>query len=235
MNFFDNISGFLFHPYNHCKAVISEENASFGFIKSLLLVIYSSLIIGVVLCFWALYPERLYYGVPLDAELKMLFRISVSEPTIFMILIGLAFFLVFILNFAISGSANYLISRILSRRTPSSGYKKYLSIYGYSSILPLLLFGTFTIFWVYFVEKFNFTTELAPFFDLTLLNIIFFTVFFGFLAWKWVAETRVNQAFFDISMMRAIIPELVQIAMFIGFLQIVGYIGSIFAGTLITV
>ena len=187
----------------------------------------------IVLCFWALYPERIYYGVPLDAELKMLFRISVSEPAIFMMIIGLAFFLIFILNFMISGTSNYLISRTLSRGKVKTSYKEYISVYGYSSTLPLLLLGVFTIFWVYFVEKFNFTTELPPFFDWTLINMVFFGIFFGFLAWKWISEIRINQAFFDISFIRATIPELVQIATFIGFLLLIGYVGSMFAGELI--
>ncbi len=235
MTFFESIAGFLFRPYDQCKKVLSEEKSTKKFTHSLLLVGYSTLIIGTVFCFWILYPERIYYGVPLDAELKMLFRISVSKPVIFMIIIGLTFFLVFILNFMISGTVNYFISRRLSKiKTPSS-YKEYLSVYGYSSTLPLLLLGVFTIFWVYFVEKFNLTTEIPPFFDWTLSNMIFFSVFFGFLAWKWIAEIRVNQAFFDISVIRASIPELVQVATFIGFLVLIGYIGSIFAEELIVV
>ena len=75
MTFFESIAGFLFHPYDQCKKVLSEEKSTKNFTQSLLLVIYSAFIIGIVLCFWALYPERIYYGVPLDAELKMLFRI----------------------------------------------------------------------------------------------------------------------------------------------------------------
>ena len=180
MTFFESIAGFLFRPYDQCKKVLSEEKSTKKFTKSVLLVSYTALLIGVVFCFWALYPERIYYGVPLDAELKMLFRISVSEPGIFMVIIGLGFFLVFILNFIISGTTNYLISRGLSRGKNSLSYKEYLSVYGYSSTLPLLLLGVFTIFWIYFVEKFFFTTELPPFFDWTLTNAIFFSVFFIF-------------------------------------------------------
>lgn len=235
MGFLENVYGFLFQPYDQCKR-FSEDETTKKFTKTSLLVLYSGVILGVVLIFWILYPERIYYGVPLDAPLKMLFRISVSEPNLFLIVIGLALFLVVILNFLLIGCSNYVVAGLLSKKKLSGKQMRdYLSIYGYTSTLPLLLLGTVTVFWVYFIEKFNLTTEIPPFFDWNLINTIFFIILFGFLAWKWISEFRINQAFFDISIWRAIVPELIQIGVFFGFLMLVGYIGSIFAGDILGV
>ncbi|NVM28860.1 MAG: hypothetical protein HWN65_08450 [Candidatus Helarchaeota archaeon] len=238
MGFLENIAGFLFRPHDQCQKVLAEEKTNWRFTKTFLFVLYSTLILGIVCIFWILYPERVYYGVPLDASLKMLFRISVSEPILFLLILGVIFGLIVILHFLTIGTFNYIIGGVLSKKRrvfKGKDYRNYLSIYGISSTLPLLLLGVFTIFWVYFFEKLNFTTESPPFFDWTLLNTIFFSVLFGFLAWKWICGIRINQAFFDISLIRATIPILGQLATFYGFLMVAGYIGSLLSGELIGV
>jgi len=129
------------------------------------------------------------------------------------------------------GFCNYLICCLFStKKFSKSKFKDYLVVYGYTSNLPLLLLGIFIIFWIYFFEKFYIATDITPYIDFTPYIIIFLVIFFSFISYKWILEIRINQAFFKINILKAIIPELIQIIEFIGFYILLnlirGYISS---------
>ncbi|MHA1426263.1 MAG: hypothetical protein ACTSQI_09735, partial [Candidatus Helarchaeota archaeon] len=165
-------------------------------------------------------------------DFNQLTFIELSTPLTLFILFSVGFILVMGIYFVIVGTGNYIIEALLSKRKiTKSGYKDYLTLHGYS-ILPLLLLGVFTIFWIYFFEKLYFTQTIAPFIDFTRPMILFFTIFFIFLGWQWFIELRINQAFFNISIIRAIIPELVQVAMFWGFYILLQVVINMFTGNM---
>jgi len=231
MTFFENLSGFLFRPHRQCRNLLSEEELSKKLKTTFLFVLYGAVILSTIFVFWILYPERLYYPVPL-IEFRQLPFITLSTPLILFMVFLVGLFLIIGVQYLAIGLGNYLLGNFLSRYKQSKkGYKKYLIVHGYS-ILPLLLLGIFTIFWIYFFEKLYLATEIPPFLDFTPAVIIFFVIFFLFLGWQWFVEMRINQAFFEISIIRAIIPELIQIAMFFGFIMLLQYlIGTFAAGT----
>jgi hypothetical protein len=128
--------------------------------------------------------------------------------------------------FLLIGTINYAITRTYVKfEFTFKNYKKYLSIFGYS-ILPTLLFGIFTIFWIYFVEKLYLATEISPLIDFTLNNIIYIIMYFVFIIWKLVIETRMNQEFFQISVYKAMIPEILQLFLIIGFFFLINLLAT---------
>ncbi|MHA1130571.1 MAG: hypothetical protein ACTSQQ_07140, partial [Candidatus Helarchaeota archaeon] len=223
--------GFLFYPHKQCKSVLSEVEFAANLKRTILFVVYGAVLLGIVFVFWTFIPERLYYTVPY-IDFNQLTFIELSTPLTLFILFSVGFILVMGIYFVIVGTGNYIIEALLSKRKiTKSGYKDYLTLHGYS-ILPLLLLGVFTIFWIYFFEKLYFTQTIAPFIDFTRPMILFFTIFFIFLGWQWFVELRINQAFFNISIIRAIIPELVQVAMFWGFYVLLQVVINMFTGNM---
>lgn len=210
MKFFEDLGGFLFQPREQCKLFLTEENLARNLKWTLLLVLYGAIILGFTSCFLFLYPERLYYGV-IRSDFRNLQMLNLSQPIIIIAFISLGP-LIGLIHFFGAGLLNYLIIRLLIwRKGPDKryGYKNYLTVFGYSS-QPLLLFSIVYIFWVYFFEKFYISTDIFPFFDFSILNIISFILLFLFVGWKWFIELRINQEFFEISWRKAIIPEIVQ-------------------------
>lgn len=232
MTFLENISGFLFRPGSRCEAFLAEENFTRQFKRTILFVVYSSVILGIIFVFWTLLPETLYYGVSFDHEYRNLLFINLSNPTTLLIFFGIGFFLLVVYHFLVTGLINYWIGRIFAGNSTKTSLKQYYTVYGYSSTLPILLMGVFITFWIYFYEKLYLATEIPPFIDFTPPIIIFFSIFIGFLVWKWVIEMRMNQVFFNTSIIRAAIPELVQVLGFIGFIFLLGWIVRIFGATL---
>ncbi|MHA1649639.1 MAG: hypothetical protein ACTSYB_05555 [Candidatus Helarchaeota archaeon] len=234
MTFFEYIAGFLFRPYTQCNILLAELHSHpKQFKKSFVFVVYGSIILGIVFLFWIFYPECLYYGVSFDSAYRNLLFINLSTPmnllVIFLFIVGL----LVIFHFLLVGLCNYIVGCLFSEKKLSrADAKNYLAAYGYGSTLPLLLLGVFIIFWVYFFEKFYIATEIAPYIDFTFPVIVFFSIFFGFLIYKWIIETRINQAFFKVSIFRAVIPELIQVIGFIGFYMVLSYLIGTFAGSL---
>lgn len=230
MAFFENISGFLFRPYRQCKEFLREEANSFR--KTFVFVIYGSVITSIIALFFFLYPEVLYYGVSFEEPLRNLPFISLSEP---MILLG--GLVVFIgvgvgVHFLAIGVGNYLIGALISRtKITKTAAKKYLTVYGFSAQLPILLLGVFAIFWMYFFEKLYFATDISPWIDFTPMMILFTCILMGFMSWKWIMETRINQAFFNTSLIKAAMPEIVQIFLFFGFFVLLDVLISLFVGS----
>jgi hypothetical protein len=137
------------------------------------------------------------------------------------------------LHFLVIGLGNYFLGGIFSRKKISrTQAKNYLTVYGFSSILPLLLLGVCAIFWMYFFEKLYFATDISPFIDFTIPTIIFFCIIVGFMTWKWIIETRINQAFFNTSLTRAIIPELAQVFLFLGFFLFINFLLNAFVSSI---
>jgi hypothetical protein len=232
MSFFENISGFLFHPYSQCRNFVSLENKSNSFKTTALLVLYGSILLSILFVFFVLYPETIYYGVPSDVYFRNLMFINLSTPLILFIFFFIGLFLLIGMNFLGFGLLNYLICGVLTKQKISSHKcKQYLSIYGYN-ILPLLIYGVFLIFWIYFFEKLYLATEISPFIDFTLPNIALFSILFVFIIWKWIVESRINQAFFQTSILRAIVPEFLHFGFLIGFFLIVEMLLTTFAGAL---
>jgi hypothetical protein len=232
MSFFENISGFLFYPYTQCKNFMSGENQSNSFKKTALFVLYGAILLSILFVFLVLYPETLYYGVPSDVNFRNLLFINLSTPLILFIFFSIGLFLLIGMNFLGVGLLNYLICGILTKQKISAKKcKQYLSIYGYN-ILPLLIYGVFLIFWIYFFEKLYLATEISPFIDFTLPNIIIFSILFISLTWKWIIESRINQAFFQTSIFRAVVPELLHIGFLVLFFFLVETILTTFTGAL---
>jgi hypothetical protein len=232
MGIFENISGFLFHPYAQCRNIMTIENKSSSFKNTALFVLYGSILLSILFVFYVLYPESLYYGVPSDVTFRNLLFINLSTPLILFLFFLIGLFLIIGLNFLGLGLLNYLICVILIKQKISAkNCRKFLSVYGYN-ILPLLIYGVFIIFWMFFFEKLYIATEIPPFIDLTLPNIISFSILFIALAWKWIIEARVNQAFFQTSFFRAIVPEFLHLGFLISFFFIVELLLTTFSGIL---
>ena len=228
MKFLDNLGGFLFQPYKQSKKFLDNEKYLNNFKRTFFFVLYGSIILGTIMVFFILYPEWLYYGVPIGFSYVTLLFLNISQPIFLfgLFLIGLFSFL--IIYFICFGSISYLIGGLISKNKYSfKEYKKYLTIIGYS-ICPSLIFGIITIFWMYFIEKLFIATEIFPYIDLTLNNIIFLILYFSCIIWKLIIEMRINQNFFKTSFIKSLIPEIVHFILFIGVLYLVNlFIGSL--------
>ncbi|MHA1267056.1 MAG: hypothetical protein ACTSRS_17590 [Candidatus Helarchaeota archaeon] len=231
MVFYENISGFLFKPYRQCKVFLQDETNTFR--KTGVFVIYSAAVLSIIAIFFMLYPEALYYGVSFEIPYRNLPFITLSTPIILLLALVVFMANIICIHFLAIGIGNYLIGALVSKNKLSKAQmKKYLTIYGFSSHLPILLLGVVAIFWMYFFEKLYFATDISPWIDLTPPFLIFIGILLGFMSWKWIMEARINQAFFNTSFWRAAVPELMQVLLFFGFFLLLDFLISNFVGTM---
>lgn len=226
MNFFEDIGGFLFKPQKQAKKFLSRTSKNQNLLKTTIFVLYGSIILSIILVFFILIPEVFYYGTVMNYDYRNLLFINLSQPSLIFGLFMIGLIVFFGIFFLFIGTINYAITRTYVKfEFTFKNYKRYLSIFGYS-ILPTLLFGVFTIFWIYFVEKLYIATEISPLIDFTLNNIIYIIIYFVFIIWKLVIETRMNQEFFQISIYRAMIPEILQLFLVIGFFFLINLLAT---------
>ena len=228
MGFFENLAGFIVQPYKQTQKYLQDlQNSSSRSLSSFLFVIYGAIFCGIIFVFWVLYPERLYYPVPYINFHEYDF-IELSTPIILFVVFLGGFLFVAAIYFVAVGLGNYIIMTLFSKKKMSKkGCREYLGVHGFS-ISPLLFLGIFTILWIYFFEKLYISYTFPPFIDFTVPTIIFFVILFIFLAWQWLMELRINQSFFETSVIRAIIPELVQMVLLWGFLASIPITVSLF-------
>ncbi|MBD3228801.1 MAG: hypothetical protein GF329_11500 [Candidatus Lokiarchaeota archaeon] len=232
MSFLKNIGGFLFKPQKQAKKFLSNTKVSNKPLKTVLFVLYGSCVLSITMVFFILIPEILYYGIPIGMEYQNLLFINFSKPSIIIGLFLVGMIMFFGIFFLLIGTMNFLISRTYIKfNLTFKRYKTYLTIFGYS-ILPLLLFGIITIFWIYFVEKLYIATEIPPLIDFTFNNIIYIILYFVFTIWKLIIETRINQEYFKISVYKAIIPEIIQLFLLFGFFFLINILGSALGASL---
>jgi hypothetical protein len=227
MSFFENITGFLFHPYGYTSSFLAENSNSYR--KTIIFELYGAALLSIIEIFFIMYPEGVWYGLSFETAFKNLPFFNIYSPLILFL-----FFLVFWgtiigMHFFGIGTLNYFIGKLLGGRdTAKRGRKEYLTVYGFSSMLPILLLGIVAIFWIYFFEKFYFATDISPYIDFTGPVLIFLCVLFVFMSWKWIMEVRINQRFFNTSIVRAAIPEVVQVFLLFAYFMFFEFLLSIF-------
>ncbi|MHA1270986.1 MAG: hypothetical protein ACTSPY_14430 [Candidatus Helarchaeota archaeon] len=230
----ENLGGFLFRPYRQASVFLSDKKRSKSFLITFIFILYSSILLSIIMVFFILRPECIYYGIFFPNYQNFQFiNLSRLDYLLILFLIGLIIYLG-ILFFG-TGTFNYLITILISNKKFSFKHlKDYFTIIGYS-ILPLLIFGIFIIFWTYFIEKLYLSMTISPFIDLTLNNIILIIVIFVILIWKLVIETRINQRFFNISIYKAVIPEIIQLIGMISIMFLLNYVINSFANSFVWV
>lgn len=214
--FFGDIFTFLFTPSVRAKTARETKGKKHSMAKPLLLMFYMTIIISVGTWFLIAYPDTLYYGVPGADLLEINPGVVVDNPLVLLIgLIGLDFIFIFLWAFLFNGNVNFsLLQRMAAKRGPPPSKNQYLSLYS-GTFIPFMFAIPLFFFRIFFFEKLLIVKPFFPLVDWTIPNIVFFALVGVLFAWKFIIEFRVNQKFFQVSGIKALVTIAYQVAILI--------------------
>jgi hypothetical protein len=213
----ESLFSFLFAPHRTALNQLNRPEGGRTSRAAYVYVAYLSVLLGITLWFFLFYPEPLYYGVSgedLKAEVP---SILVADPLLslgIMVVIELLF--TFVGGFLAVGTLSFLILRRLSR----GGHKRislgaYLGYFA-QSFHPMLFLIPLITWRFFFYERWVNLKPMYPFVDWTTNNVIAAAILAGIMCWKLFIELRLNQAAFRASLVKALVPVLVQVVLLAG-------------------
>lgn len=226
IRFMERLAGMIFAPRDYSNKIISEPYSRKRFLINLLFIQFVSIFSGINLMFTFLYPELYWFPDAIKSGAS-LYIISLGDPILLMIVFLVGYLLIFGINFLFFGVIHYGIGKIMTRGQQIShgGWKGFLNLYGFS-LAPMVLFGVFNVFWIFFFEKINYASINFPFVDFTMPVTIYFIVLITLFIWRWGIQVRISQQYFNISVKKSLVPILVHVLLIIAFIVLAIYFGN---------
>jgi hypothetical protein len=211
----ENIFAFLFRPARAARENLADPAGS-SFASSCLFVLHLSILLGVTFWYFVFYPEPLYYGLSAQALKKEIPAIVIADPKLSLLAMAAGLIgAIFVHTFLLGGLISFVIMKKLGARAPA--LSRFLALYAFS-LGPLLFWVPLMALRLFFFERWLNLRPLYPFFDWTDMNVLHLALAALFIAWKALIEVRLNQAAFQTSFGRALVPVLVEIAVLIALL-----------------
>jgi len=199
ITFFEDVGGFIITPKEHTLQMLMEKERNWTpfILRSVIIILLSSVFAGCVLMFYMMYPEVFF--VPNAEHTGRLFVYAAAHPLFIIAMLGLGIIFVTVVDILIQGSISYWITKKTlkaSNRTKELSYSRFIAMYSFSQVY-LSLFYMITVLWMFFFEKFAYTKIFFPVTDLSLPVIIHFSILFITMLMKWVWEIQFKKGIFE--------------------------------------